>query len=151
MAKSDPTCLFCCEGESVNHLFFECCISSNVWSIVSEILGREVGKSYENTAGLWIANKRHAVTSAVLWAIWNVSWTGLMVLLKIVGLLRRWMALFRQEIGAKVGEFASRLEVRACSPPQILWRLARGDEGVIRVGTIGCSIFSANKCSFGSF
>jgi len=99
--------------------------------------------------------KRHAVTniisSAVLWAIWNVSWTGLMVLLKIVGLLRRWMALFRQEIGAKVGEFASRLEVRACSPPQILWRLARGDEGVIRVGTIGCSIFSANKCSFGSF
>jgi len=74
-----------------------------------------------------------------------------MVLLKIVGLLRSWMALFRQEIGAKVGEFASRLEVRACSPPQILWRLARGDEGVIRVGTIGCSIFSANKCSFGSF
>ena len=119
---SDPTCLFCCEGESVNPLFFECCMSSNVWSIVSEILGREVGKSYENTAGLWIANKRHAVTSAVLWAIWNVSWTGLMVLLKIVGLLRRWMALFRQEIGAKVGEFASRLEVRACSPPQILWR-----------------------------
>jgi len=48
---SDPTCLFCCEGESVNHLFFECCMSSNVWSIVSEILGREVGKSYENTAG----------------------------------------------------------------------------------------------------
>lgn len=31
----DPSCMFCNENESIHHLFFECCVSSNVWLLIS--------------------------------------------------------------------------------------------------------------------
>lgn len=35
---SDPTCLLCVESESINHLFFECCIAKLIWECISELL-----------------------------------------------------------------------------------------------------------------
>jgi len=35
---SDKTCVFCIGLESVNHLFFDCCVAKRIWLIVSEIL-----------------------------------------------------------------------------------------------------------------
>lgn len=35
---SDLTCPFCSEMESITHLFFDCCVSVNVWKLVSEVL-----------------------------------------------------------------------------------------------------------------
>jgi hypothetical protein len=35
----DPTCVFCCELETVKHLFFECCVAQALWLELSEILG----------------------------------------------------------------------------------------------------------------
>jgi hypothetical protein len=38
----DLTCLFCSEPEIVHHLFFECCVASSIWNIMSEVyLGGE--------------------------------------------------------------------------------------------------------------
>jgi len=37
---NDPTCLFCCETESVRHLFFECVVAKQMWSDISDTLGR---------------------------------------------------------------------------------------------------------------
>ena len=94
---SDPTCLFCSEQESISHLFFECIVAVNVWRIISEVLGVDVGSDYESVAKFWIANKKHVITnvvsSAVLWSLWKlrnelcfqgVVWLGLkMVLIRI--------------------------------------------------------------------
>jgi len=56
--------------------FFDCCVSSNLWMIVSDILERNIGKDFDSVANLWIANKRHSVmnivSSAVLWTIWKL-------------------------------------------------------------------------------
>lgn len=86
---SDPMCLFCSEHESICHLFFYCCVAVNVWRILSEVLGLEIGGNYESVAKFWIANKKHLITnvvsSAVIWSIWKlrneicfqgVVWTG---------------------------------------------------------------------------
>jgi hypothetical protein len=37
---SDPTCIFCNEKESISHLVFDCCMASNVWLTVSQLLGQ---------------------------------------------------------------------------------------------------------------
>jgi hypothetical protein len=36
---NDMSCLFCSEMESVNHLFFDCCIAKFMWSNVTKITG----------------------------------------------------------------------------------------------------------------
>jgi hypothetical protein len=68
---SDPTC--CAENESINHLFFECCIAKIIWECISELLNLSLGQDFESVARFWLANKRHKVTnvvsSAVLWSI----------------------------------------------------------------------------------
>lgn len=72
----DPSCLFCAEDESISHLFFQWCISSTIWSLISGILDLELGGDFESVARLWVANKKHVVTNiitvAVLWSIWKL-------------------------------------------------------------------------------
>lgn len=56
------------------------------------------------------------VSSAAIWAISKlrneiffhcIVWTGMkMILLKIVGLLRRWLVLFKEDVKAQVEEVA---------------------------------------------
>lgn len=40
---SDPSCLFCNEHESIPHLFFECFVARNIWHIISDLLGHDLG------------------------------------------------------------------------------------------------------------
>jgi hypothetical protein len=35
----DMTCLFCEEGESACHLFFECCVASAMWDVIANVTG----------------------------------------------------------------------------------------------------------------
>ena len=49
---SDPTCLFYTERESITHLFFECYVAVNVWKLVTEVLGVDIGADYESVAKL---------------------------------------------------------------------------------------------------
>lgn len=71
-------------------LFFESCMATNVWSVISELLGQKLGDNFESIARFWIANRRHKliniVSFAVLWSIWKlrneiyfqgVMWSGI--------------------------------------------------------------------------
>jgi hypothetical protein len=53
----DPTCVFCCELETVKHLFFECCVAQALWLELSEVLGLEVGNDFESLAKMWLSEK----------------------------------------------------------------------------------------------
>ena len=51
-------CLFCTCKEDMTHLFFECVVSSNIWSIVQNFYKKPVGNTYESVARLWVSNKK---------------------------------------------------------------------------------------------
>lgn len=42
----DKSCLFSCENETVNHLFFECVVARQMWSIISEALSFSCGDNF---------------------------------------------------------------------------------------------------------
>ena len=60
------TVFFCNERESIVHLFFECCMAINLWSMISELLGQILGKDFESIARFWVSNKRHKATKTNL-------------------------------------------------------------------------------------
>ena len=103
---------------------------SNVWLIVSELLGQRLGTDSESIARFWVANKRHKVINiislSVLWSVWKlrneicfqgVKWTGMRKVLWQIGMLRK------QDVEQQVEHFASQLEIKANSPPQLQWRM----------------------------
>jgi hypothetical protein len=59
----DLSCLFCCETESISHLFFECCVAKVFWQTISDITNVKLGSDFESVAKLWINQKKHGVTS----------------------------------------------------------------------------------------
>ena len=44
----DVSCLFCCELESVLHLFFECAVATQLWCVLSDIFQVNLGGSFES-------------------------------------------------------------------------------------------------------
>ena len=72
----DASCVFCSEPESCSHLFFDCFVAKLIWPIISDIIGVQVGVSFESVARWWISEKRNSlintVCTAVLWAIWKL-------------------------------------------------------------------------------
>jgi hypothetical protein len=46
--------LFCMESESVDHLFFKCCVAHCIWETVAEIMGVAVVRDFESLARWWI-------------------------------------------------------------------------------------------------
>jgi len=54
------SCLFCAETETVNHLFFDCCVSTIMWSHLSKIFNKNLGSDFESVATWWISNKKNA-------------------------------------------------------------------------------------------
>ena len=133
--SEDKTCLFCAEPESINHLFFECCVTKVLWSFLHDCLELNGNWSYEFMASLWIANKKHLVTNAVLaatlWCMWKLRnqicfqggvWTGLKeLLLWISKTLRRWKPLFSGVQEAKLEQIICQMEMEASQPPRICW------------------------------
>jgi hypothetical protein len=49
---NDVSCLFCTENESVNHLFFGCCVAKVLWHNLSIMFDKSVGNDFESVAGL---------------------------------------------------------------------------------------------------
>lgn len=66
----DSSCLFCCEYESVQHLFFDCAVAKQLWSMLPDILKVNIGGSMDDVGKFWQSNKRlgllNMVTSAAL-------------------------------------------------------------------------------------
>jgi hypothetical protein len=54
----DPSCLFCYE---LRHLFFECVVAKQLWSNMSDILGRDVGRDFLSIGQMWISDSRFLV------------------------------------------------------------------------------------------
>jgi hypothetical protein len=56
-------------------LFFECCVVSSTWDIVSEMLGFRVGVDFESIAKLWLMDKKckfiNIFTVVILWCLWK--------------------------------------------------------------------------------
>ena len=69
-------CLFCKENESVQHLFFDCCVSKRIWADLNETLGWNMEATFESVATKWVCNRkfinRNMITSVVLWGIWKL-------------------------------------------------------------------------------
>lgn len=69
----DESCLFCSEKESIHHIFFECVVARQLWVIISEILGCNIGSDIVDVGKYWLSNKKffllNMITSAVFWSI----------------------------------------------------------------------------------
>jgi hypothetical protein len=106
-------CLFCDEMESVHHLFFGCVVARQVWLVVSEVAGFELGINYESIAKLWLCNKKFGVinifSSAVCWGLWklrnalcfqDVAWKNMKQLWFMVLMIRCWSVLVPMKMAA---------------------------------------------------
>jgi hypothetical protein len=71
----DPSCLFCSNGESAHHLFFECYVAKVMWRNLSEYLGEGDWGDFESLASFWLCSKKFKIlnihTTAILWALWK--------------------------------------------------------------------------------
>ena len=69
----DTTCLFCCETESIQHLFFGCAVATQLWKVLSSILNIKLGGSFDEVGKYWLSNRKHCVTNitsaAAMWSI----------------------------------------------------------------------------------
>ena len=52
----DVNCLFCSENESAHHLFFDCVVLRQIWSMISECLGVNIDDN-TSVAAMWLSNK----------------------------------------------------------------------------------------------
>src|SRR3954469_6233403 len=68
-------CVFCCELETVHHLFFDCIVAKNIWKTVSSFLGKQIGNNFESVSKFWLSEKNNApvnlISSAVIWSLWK--------------------------------------------------------------------------------
>ena len=53
----DPSCLFCSEKESVQHLFFDRVVAKQCRFLISEILNTMVGVNLVDIGKFWLINK----------------------------------------------------------------------------------------------
>ena len=104
----DKTCMFCTELETVNHLFFDCCVAKVLWAYMFEIFHIPLGSDYESIARWWISNKTYKVmncfSAALMWCLWKFrnemcfqgkSWHGEKLLLRrIINTMKNWRVLF---------------------------------------------------------
>jgi len=136
------TCLFCTERETVDHLFFHCSVAKRLWHIVLNILNLPVVCSYEILASRWLANQRHTVNNiicaAVIWCLWkfrnDMCFQGRLwisekqVLVWTAKILRRWLPMFKMEVGVQVEAVILQLEHQAGQPLELGWEGTRSSQ-----------------------
>jgi hypothetical protein len=96
----DPTCVFCNEIESCDHLFCDCAVASAAWDEIQRITGsQDVIKSLCDLSSLWnnkdkiVINMVHAALLTDLWLMRNdlafnrVVWPGMQTLWRKIACL----------------------------------------------------------------
>lgn len=72
----DKTCLFCCELETVNHLFFDCTVARQLWAGITVVFNIHLEPTLDSVGKFWLSNKRNCVfniiASAALWISWKL-------------------------------------------------------------------------------
>lgn len=73
---ADPSCLFCSEKETCQHLFFECVVAKQMWKSISQAVDFDIGASFESIGTCWLSNKRFLIVNmcaaAALWGLWKL-------------------------------------------------------------------------------
>ena len=158
----NKSCLFCAEPESVNHLFFGCCVAANIWNVCSDILETPLS-DFDSIAKLWLCRKKHYITnmctSAILWSLWKMRnalcFQGLVlmdvkrILSKAAGMLRRWRVLCKDSEGARLGEIAEAMDRKTREPARLTWPQTDASptfEGV--QGVLPANSLMRGACSF---
>lgn len=71
---ADPTCGFCIENESFEHLFFDCIVAVNTWKINDDILDIPMPCSFDDIVVRWNKKNRDVVvnmiTSTTFCSLW---------------------------------------------------------------------------------
>jgi hypothetical protein len=131
--RKSTQCRFCEEDEGINHLFFECVVSKNIWGYACEFFGFDIGRDYISIAGKWLNKEKHYVTNmisaAMLRGIWLVRndfvfhqqvWSDVkMVLRKILGLSWEWRILCKEGHMEMMTRWLSFLELQIQEPLKI--------------------------------
>ena len=128
----DISCLFCTETETVSHLFFECCVSTAMWSHLSKIFNKNLGSDFESVARWWTSNKKNAILNsccaALTWCIWTtrndfcfqgMTWKSEKdLMLKLIRTLKNWRAVCKnvnlQDFDHVVEELTTSLHQPLC-------------------------------------
>jgi len=70
----DQSCVFHAEKESVDHLFFQCCVAKRIWHIVLTMLNLFDDCNYETVASGWLANKHQNVNNIICATVMCCLW-----------------------------------------------------------------------------
>jgi hypothetical protein len=57
----DRTCVLCSQLETVIHPFFDCFIVNQLWQVLSNVFGIQIGNDFESVARWWIRNNKNNV------------------------------------------------------------------------------------------
>ena len=94
----DLTCVFCCEPESLQHLFFYCVVARQVWLVIANCTKMPVPNSFESLLPFWKKKKSfdavNLISAATLWSLWlfrneivfqGRRWRSIKCVLEMVG------------------------------------------------------------------
>lgn len=77
--KGDTNCVFCCEAETIEHLFFTCSMAKYVWSLIGLVIGADCRPENMEQYFVWVQHFLPtggacymAGLAAVIWAIWTM-------------------------------------------------------------------------------
>jgi hypothetical protein len=111
-------CQFCCDDESISHLFFECCVARVLWGHTKDFLGVEIGSDYISVASKWLSEEKSYITniisSAMMRGLWltrndfvfnNQVWSNVKIVMRrIWKLSMEWAIIYKP---SKMGEMKS--------------------------------------------
>ena len=131
----DLSCLFCCERETSDHLFFDCVVAVEVWKNIHKVVGCMPQPGFNYVADKWEKHKslqaENMFVSATLWVIWrcridmcfnNAPWLGVQVILRrIAGFCNQWKILCKEAARERVENLISSLWELSRKPPLLLW------------------------------
>lgn len=127
----DPSCRFCKEVESVDHLFFQCPIAHAVWGITAICLGANNTPNNIRQFWSWIAlalpNGQSVHTfglAAICWAIWktrnNACFEGKLIkhpaeiICYACSFMNYWTGLYKTDFQAQITDGVKVLLAMAC-------------------------------------
>ena len=132
---ADPTCLFCNEAESVNHLFFNCVVARELWREIFSPMGCNIELNSHGLLEWWARNDNKTADimlhAAALWALWRYRndiyfndepWLGMQVMWqKTASFLTSWEIKCADTVQRRCRLLVQRMEHLARAPPLLLW------------------------------